>query len=140
MERINIFNIFPVVINIMPYYGPTHKCFLLLSSLNSRIRELLSMHYELFRNYMLKYWNEVEIEDDNITSIFLPSDFFLFDITINSEKAIRIFIKFVENLALKQKYDQEFKGKHLDAKQWWTNKSLLLFLTIEIISQSCNSF
>ena len=78
--KINLFNNFGIISVIMPYFGNTHKWFLLLSSLWCASRRKLDEYYEEFRKIMIRYSLEFDIQDDDMEKILLPNDLFRFNI------------------------------------------------------------
>ena len=60
----------------MPYYGHTHKGFLLLSKLWVKTRMKLDEFYVEFRRHMIPYWWEIELNDHKYSRPFPPWDLF----------------------------------------------------------------
>ena len=69
---------------IMPYYSCSHKSFLLLSTLSSKIRRNLSDFYVEFRKFMLKFCKEKEVGIKDLADLRLPMDLFKFKINSDS--------------------------------------------------------
>ena len=61
---------------IMPYFGPTHECFLLLSTLSNASRNKLDEFYSEFKKLMLRYSKEILIYEENLDQLFLPTDLY----------------------------------------------------------------
>ena len=105
---IPILNRFDTISAIMPYYGYSHKSFLLLSSLCTTTRKKLDEFYEAFVYLMRQNLLFVEIKLD-LNNLFLPID--LFGISISKligKTVLESFVKFIKNL-------NESKG-------WYFNK------------------
>ena len=73
-NSIQLLESFPLVSIIVPYYGPTHKWFILLSTFWRSSREMLDKNYKVFRRIMIKYWSEVAISDTRFLINFPPWD------------------------------------------------------------------
>ena len=107
--KIPMLSRFDLISHIMPYYGQTHRAFLLLSGLCSETRWKLDEFYDAFVTCMKEYWLVFKVyQSKKLNSLFLPNDLFEFHILsiINKEK-FDSFIKFVENLR--------------DSKGWYFN-------------------
>ena len=110
MERskIPMLSRFDAISHIMPYYGQTHKAFLLLSSLCSETRSKLDEFYDEFVACMKEYWMFFNINSSNkLNQLFLPNDLFEFSIFCLFQKSIDVLIKLIENLR--------------DSKGWYFN-------------------
>ena len=81
---IPIFESFPLVSVIMPYYGLTHEMFCVLSILSVSIRQNLNDHYEEFRKYMLRFSKTLKIDIEKLSEMEIPSDIFKFKIDPHS--------------------------------------------------------
>ena len=98
-HRILALQRFDTISWIMPYYAPTHKSFLLLSSLCVDTRKKLDEFYVGFVNWMRKYCISVGVESKPTSkNLFLPNDLFEMEITV-SKINIKKFIKFMKNLS-----------------------------------------
>ena len=111
MERskIPMLSRFDSISHIMPYYGETHRAFLLLSGLWKETREKLDEFYYEFVTCMKEYWIIIRINKWDIKKfLFLPNDLFqlIFKVYLNIEESA-IFIKFIESLR--------------DSKGWYFN-------------------
>ena len=85
--------------HIMPYYGQTHRAFLLLSGLCSKTRRKLDEFYYAFVCCMKEYWMFVKkVEWNKSNYLFLPNDLFEFHIMCLDKEMFGVFIKFIENL------------------------------------------
>ena len=101
MERskIPMLSRFDAISHIMPYYGQTHRAFLLLSSLCSETREKLDEFYYEFIASMKKYWSYFKVNsDENLIGLFLPNDLFEISISFYSKEFSDALINFIENL------------------------------------------
>ena len=110
MERskIPMLSRFDAISHIMPYYGQTHRAFLLLAGLWKETRQKLDEFYNEFVTCMKEYWIFLKITSlGQPTQLFLPGDLFEFLIICLDKEMIGIFIKFVENLR--------------DSKGWYFN-------------------
>ena len=111
MERskIPMLSRFDSISHIMPYYGKTHRAFLLLSGLWKETREKLDEFYYEFVTCMKENWLVFdEDQTENLNSLFLPNDLFEFYISrIINQKMLGVFIKFIESLR--------------DSKGWYFN-------------------
>ena len=110
MERskIPMLSRFDSISHIMPYYGKTHRAFLLLSGLCSETREKLDEFYDEFVTCMKEYWMYANEDKWNKSRyLFLPGDLFEFIIICLNKEMFDLFIKFIENLR--------------DSKGWYFN-------------------
>ena len=98
MEKLKIpmLSRFDTISHIMPYYGQTHRAFLLLSGLCSKTRSKLDEFYDEFVNLMKEHWRYIEIYStrQNIP----PNDLFEMSIDLSDHKVFNSFIEFIENL------------------------------------------
>ena len=110
MERskIPMLSRFDAISHIMPYYGETHRAFLLLSGLCSETREKLDEFYEEFVNHMKEYWMFIDSDRWKKWKTFcLPNDLFGVSIEYFSKGNCIKFFEFIENLR--------------DSKGWYFN-------------------
>ena len=110
MERLKIpmLSRFDAISHIMPYYGQTHKAFLLLSSLCSETRDKLDEFYDEFVNLMKEHWTCINAKSIfQLAHLFLPNDLFEISIDLTYQNSINVFIKFIKNLR--------------DSKGWYFN-------------------
>ena len=84
-RRIPILENFALISVIMPYYGPTHKMFLVLSSFSTKSRDKLDEYYEEFRNAMAKHSLKIRIVDCKLATWQLPCDLFMFKFAVTSK-------------------------------------------------------
>ena len=84
-RRIPILENFALISVIMPYYGPTHKMFLVLSSFSAKSRDKLDEYYDEFRNVMAKYSLKIRIVDCKLATWKLPCDLFKFKFAVTSK-------------------------------------------------------
>ena len=111
MERskIPMLSRFDSISHIMPYYGQTHRAFLLLSGLCSETRRKLDEFYDEFVTLMKEYWTLVKSNFEvQLTRIFRPNDLFEVSIYCQDQKSIDEFIEFIEDL-------KDFKGWHFNS-------------------------
>ena len=114
MERskIPMLSRFDLISHIMPYYGQTHRAFLLLSGLCLETRYKLDEFYDAFVTRMKEYWAYFDITSTSrLTQLFLPNDLFEFHIMCLDKEKSAIFINFVENLR--------------DSKGWYFNSHFM---------------
>ena len=110
MERskIPMLSRFDAISHIMPYYGQTHRAFLLLSSLCSETRSKLDEFYDEFVACMKENWMFFNINSSNkLNQLFIPNDLFEFSIFCLFQRSIDVLIKLIENLR--------------DSKGWYFN-------------------
>ena len=110
MKRSNIpmLNRIDTISHIMPYYGHTHRAFLLLSSLCSMTRNKLNEFYDEFVNHMREHWIYLEAySTSQQANIFLPNDLFKIFIECLYQETTDRFIEFIVNL-------RDFKGWHFN--------------------------
>ena len=99
---------FDAISHIMPYYGQTHRAFLLLSSLCSETRDKLDEFYDEFVNHMKENWRYIETYSTKQETLkFLPNDLFEIFIELQDIEMFNTFIEFIENLR--------------DSKGWYFN-------------------
>ena len=90
---------FDTISHIMPYYGHTHRAFLLLSSLCSDTRSKLDEFYDEFVACMKENWGCIKAySTKQKIHKFLPSDLFEVSVECRNQEKIGIFIKFILNL------------------------------------------
>ena len=77
ISHIHILESFPLVSIVMPYYGATHKMFLLLSEFSKQTRLILIDYYNEFRRYMFDYNQKRWITIKDLSKLCIPWDFFL---------------------------------------------------------------
>ena len=113
-SKVSILENFSLIFKIMPYYGPTHKVFLLLSWLCVKSRQKLNEFYWEFRKFMAKYSFELDIDEDVFYQLDLPSDLFRFKLTIDSfsNKSFKKFTDLVEKIVNKQGYYFNYHYMH----------------------------
>ena len=110
MERskIPMLSRFDAISHIMPYFGNTHRAFLLLSSLCSETREKLDEFYDEFVTCLKENWTFAEVNQPNQSSyLFLPNDLFEVSADCRDQEMIDLFIKFIQDLR--------------DSKGWYFN-------------------
>ena len=77
-SEIWIFESYPLLSILMPYYGSSHEGFLLLSLLSKSVREYLLEHYPKYRRFMLKHAKMIDGVKDKHLAMRLPLDLFQF--------------------------------------------------------------
>ena len=100
-DRVNILDSFAIISKIMPYYGWTHKYFLVLSQLWSSTRSKLDEFYHEFRMIKEKSLFHLKISSLNIDKLFFPNDLFTFEVELKSKEDASMFILFIKNLQQK---------------------------------------
>ena len=106
--KIPMISRFDSISHIMPYYGQSHRAFLLLSSLWKETRCKLDEFYWEFVTCMKEYWMVFKVYQSKLNSLFLPNDLFEFYIlSIFNEKMFDTLINFIKNLR--------------DSKGWYFN-------------------
>ena len=101
MERskIPMLSRFDAISHIMPYFGQTHRAFLLLSSLCSETREKLDEFYDEFVAHMKENWTYIlAFSANQQTQKFPPNDLFVISNKCTIEEETDIFIEFIESL------------------------------------------
>ena len=101
MERskIPMLSRFDTISHIMPYYGQTHRAFLLLSSLCSETRDKLDEFYNEFVTNMKEYWRHIEVYSNfQKFGKSIPNDLFEVFIEPRNQEIFDAFIEFIENL------------------------------------------
>ena len=99
-SKIPMLNRFDAISHIMPYYGQTHRAFLLLSSLCSKTRNKLDEYYDEFVKVMREYWMQVWVDSKySQDHIFLPNDLFEVSFILSNKEMVEPFIKFIKNLS-----------------------------------------
>ena len=78
ISRIHILESFPLVSIVMPYYGATHKMFLLLSEFSKQTRLILIDYYNEFRRHMFDYNQKRWITIKDLSKLCIPWDLFKF--------------------------------------------------------------
>ena len=101
-RKIKIFESFALISVVMPYYGPTHQAFIILSSLWARSRWKLDQYYDAFRRLMIRNAREVLIYDKQKNLWSLPSDLFRLRPIIESKEEAQVFIDFAQRIISKQ--------------------------------------
>ena len=140
MEQLSvpILQRFDTIASIMPYYGPTHKAFLLMSSLCSASRRKLDEHYVAFINWMEKHCISIFINlQRSYDLLFFPNDLFEVNFDWVAQIHINKFIRFIRNLH--ERKGCYFNNNYAQIPNWInikiTTKSLYkicsLFITLD---------
>ena len=77
VNKIQILENFALTSVIIPYYGASHECFLLLSWFSTKSRRKLNSYYCEFTKIMRKYWATYHYADCGLGK-FPPNDLFKF--------------------------------------------------------------
>ena len=77
---IPILESFPLLSEVMPYFGSPDKSFIVLSELSLWTRKNLIKHYPEFRRFMLKYSKTLNIAMNELSEMKIPFDLFKFEI------------------------------------------------------------
>ena len=75
-SKTRIFESYPLLSELMPYYGSSPEGFLLLSLLSKSVREYLLEHYPKYRRFMLKYAQKIKYSIYKLSEMKLPLDLF----------------------------------------------------------------
>ena len=91
-SRIAIFEKFPLISVVIPYYGYAHSGFLVLSTISKKTRFILMENYEIFRRIMFQYLKERKVKDNEEQSMmmYLPYDLFKFSLKISANRLIEL--------------------------------------------------
>ena len=104
-SRISLLEWFSTCTLVMPYFGPTHKSFLLLSQLSKGSRKMLDEFFEEILNWLKENLVCLTIEYDfQIELMFLPANLFKFSIKLNTIQALESFVKLIERINNKKGY------------------------------------
>ena len=127
-SRISLLEKFGTCTVIMPYFGHTHRSFLLLSQLNKGSREMLNEFYEGILNWLIEttIWLRLNY-DDQKKILFLPWNLFRFDLILNSKVKIESFILLIESIHNKKGYyfNEHFMHSRLCLERLHIESSLL---------------
>ena len=129
---IPIFNRFSAIWEIMPYYGPTHKVFLMLSTLWSATRRKLINNYDAFIYAMKGYWTWLSIEQQrDLRLLFLPNDLFEINILSKFSEDVNTFIEFISKINKSEGwyFDKHFMHRQIKIQNYidmsvWAVKQL----------------
>ena len=111
-SKIPMLSRFDSISHIMPYFGQTHRAFLLLSGLCSDTRRKLDEFYDEFVTLMKEKWIFSELNLSITKSRFsLPNDLFETSYTLWDKADIKALIKFIEDLR--------------DSKGWYFNSHFM---------------
>ena len=129
---IPIFNRLSVIWEIMPYYGPTHKVFLMLSTLWSATRSKLINNYDAFIYAMKGYWAWLSVEQQrDLRLLFLPNDLFEINILSKISEDISTFVEFISKINKSEgwHFDKHFMHRQIKIQNYidinvWAIKQL----------------
>ena len=79
-SHIPILENFPLLSEVMPFFGSPDKSFIVLSELSAWTRKNLMKHYPEFRRFMLKYTTKLKITINELSEMKIPLDLFKFEI------------------------------------------------------------
>ena len=96
-SKVSVLENFSLISKIMPYYGHTHKAFLVLSCLSKNTRQKLDEYYNEFWSIMQELWINLFIDHELINRLELPWDLFRFNLTLNND-VIQNFIEWTINI------------------------------------------
>ena len=80
VENIPIFESLSLIYKVMPYFGYTHRIFLILSILWKKTRNVLKHNYKVFRKIMIDYSLEKIVTIEELLELNIPYDLFKFNI------------------------------------------------------------
>ena len=96
---IPILESFPIISVVMPYFGYTHKMFLVLSVISKRTRLVLINNYTQFRRYMRQYCLVKDVSIKTLSTTHLPCDLFAFNIKEDSlSKGVNDLLSFANTV------------------------------------------
>ena len=94
VESIPILENLSIIYEVMPYYGYTHRIFLILSKLSKNTRSILKHNYKIFWRIMLDYSLKKKVSIEVLLKMSFPFDLFKFNIEYDS------FLINIQNLVL----------------------------------------
>ena len=98
-SKIPMLSRFNLISHIMPFYGQTHRAFLLLSGLCSETRCKLDEFYDEFVTCMKENWMLTKVDYmDSKSRLFLPNDLFVVNIDCGYDRNSIYLIKFIKDL------------------------------------------
>ena len=110
-----MFDRFNLISHVMPFYGYTHKAFLVLSILCSASRHKLDEYYFEFIQCMKENWFCINKGlECSVKHLYLPNDLFNLTIVPITEQNIYAFIKYIENIRLSNGW--YFKGHYMHSQ------------------------
>ena len=115
-SQVRILEKFGVSSVIMPFFGYAHQSFLLLSRLNRGSRAMLDDFYREMVNWLFEWNTLVKVTDDNIKTLFLPSDLFKFWIDLKYEWTMN---KFIEFITMKHQHKGHYFNQHYMHERLW---------------------
>ena len=115
-SQVRILEKFGVSSVIMPYFGYAHQSFLLLSRLSRGSRAMLDDFYREMVNWLFKWNTLIDVTDNSIKTLFLPSDLFKFWIYLNDEE---IMNKFIEFITMKHQHKGYYFNQHYMHERLW---------------------
>ena len=128
-SQVRILEKFGVSSVIMPFYGNAQQSFLLLSRLSRGSRAMLDDFYREMVNWLFKWNTYIYVTDDNIKTLFLPSDLFKFRIDLNDEEMTN---KFIEFITMKHQHKGHYFNQHYMHERLWISD---LFIQPDLIKK-----
>ena len=126
-RRIMLLGNFALISIVMPYYEPTHRSFILLSSLWKKSRDKLDEFYDEFINLMKNYWYLISVDlFTNHQRLQLPSNLFILNF-IEIKQNIDYFINFINNI--KSKIGYYFNNHYMHDKLMIFSDKILIDLS-----------
>ena len=126
--QVRILEKFGVSSVVMPYFGYAHQSFLLLSRLSRGSREMLDDFYHEMINWLLEWNTLIDVTDDNIKMLFLPSDLFKFWIDLKDEGTMN---KFIEFITMKHQHKGHYFNQHYMHERLWISTLFILPVLIQ---------
>ena len=116
---------------VMPFFGYAHQSFLLLSRLSRGSRSMLVDFYREMVNWLFEWNMNIEVTEDNVNILFLPSDLFKFWIDLKDEGTMN---KFIEFITMKHQHKGHYFNEHyMHERLWISNLSILPDLIQKLI-------
>ena len=113
---IDLLEKFGTSLAIVPYFGPAHQSFLLLSKLNRKSRKMLDDNFEGILNWLIRYSACLTLNRENEGIFNLPSNLFKYNIHLDTSNKIKSFLRFVGKISRKEGH---FFNEHsLNSRLW----------------------
>ena len=114
--HINLLGKFGTSSLIMPYYGETHKIFLLLSQLDRQSRDMLDGNFDAFLNWMIRNLTCLNIDAYNEEMLLIPWNLFRFSFNLMEESILNKFIRLIERINNKEGF--YFNANFMHSRLW----------------------
>ena len=114
--HINLLGKFGTSSVIMPYYGETHKSFLLLSQLDRQSRDMLDGNFDAVLNWMMWNLTCLNIDGYNKEMLLMPWNLFKFSFNLVEESMLNVFIRLIERIKNKEGY--YFNANFMHSRLW----------------------